>query len=129
MLIYDKSGRELRHRILLSFFVVEILSMTESVARLDLQMVISSTSKLVDFLFLSVRHIFGRILAKSINQGGGVAAVVFEMKRLKKSNIQISLFRFKTMEMQKGGGYKFVPGKMFSGIKCEFSRVLLDFRG
>ena len=32
MLIYDKSGRELRHRILLSFFVVEILTIQESVA-------------------------------------------------------------------------------------------------
>ena len=31
------------------------------------------------------------------------------------------------MEMQKG--YKFVPGKMFSGIKSEFSRVLLDSGG
>ena len=41
MLIYDKSGRELRHRILLTFFVVEILTTQGSVARLDLQMVIS----------------------------------------------------------------------------------------
>ena len=41
MLIYDKSGRELCHRILLSFFVVKILTIKESVARLDLQMVIS----------------------------------------------------------------------------------------
>ena len=40
MLIYDKSGRELRHRILLCFFVVETLTIQESVARLDLQMVI-----------------------------------------------------------------------------------------
>ena len=31
------------------------------------------------------------------------------------------------MEMNRG--YKFVPGKMFSGIKSDFSRVLLDFRG
>ena len=35
-LIYDKSGRELRHRILLSFFVVEILAKQESVAKLKL---------------------------------------------------------------------------------------------
>ena len=41
MLIYDKSGTELRHRILLSIFVVKILTIKESVARLDLQMVIS----------------------------------------------------------------------------------------
>ena len=37
------------------------------------------------------------------------------------------MFRFKTIEMQRGGGggegYKFVPGKMFSGIKSDFSRV------
>ena len=41
MLICDKSGRELRHRILLSFFVVEILTTQESIAKLILQMVIS----------------------------------------------------------------------------------------
>ena len=41
MLIYDKSGRELRHRILLSFFVVEILPTQESIAKLNIQMVIS----------------------------------------------------------------------------------------
>ena len=40
MLIYDKKGRELLHRILLSFFVVEILTTQESVAKLNLQMVI-----------------------------------------------------------------------------------------
>ena len=39
MLIYDKSGKELRHRILLSFFVVEILTTQESVAKLNLEMV------------------------------------------------------------------------------------------
>ena len=37
MLIYDKSGRGLCHRILLSFFVVEILTIQETIARLDLQ--------------------------------------------------------------------------------------------
>ena len=31
------------------------------------------------------------------------------------------------MEMR--SGYRFVPEKMFSGIKSDFSRVLLDFRG
>ena len=40
MLIYDKSVRKLRHRILLSFFVVEILTIQESVARLDLRLVL-----------------------------------------------------------------------------------------
>ena len=39
MLIYDKSGRDLGHRILLSVFVVEILTMQESIARLDLRVV------------------------------------------------------------------------------------------
>ena len=47
-----------------------------------------------------------------------MAAVVFEMRRLEKLNIQIFLFCFKTMEMQRG--YKFVSGKMFSGIKVIF---------
>ena len=56
-----------------------------------------------------------------------VAAVVFEMRRLEKLNIRIFLFHFKTMEMQRG--YKFVPGKMFSGIKSDFSRVLLYSKG
>ena len=41
MLIYDKSGRELRQRILLSFFVVEILTIQESIVELNFQMVIS----------------------------------------------------------------------------------------
>ena len=49
------------------------------------------------------------------------------MRRLEKLNIRIFLFRFKTMKMQRG--YKFVPGKMVSGIKSDFSRVLLDSRG
>ena len=69
---------------------------------------------------------FGRILAKSMHQGGG-AAVVFEMRRLKMSlNIRTFLFRFKTMEMQRG--YKFVTGKTFSGMKGDFSQVFLDSR-
>ena len=39
------------------------------------------------------------------------------------------LFCFKTMEMQ-GGGYNFVPEKMFSGIKSDFfSLVLLNSGG
>ena len=39
---------------------------------------LSSTSKLGNFLFSSIRHILAEILAKSIHQGGGgVAAVVF----------------------------------------------------
>ena len=57
----------------------------------------------------------------------GVAAGVFEMRRLEELNIRTFSFRFKTMKMQKR--YKFVPGKMFSGIKIDFSRVLLDSRG
>ena len=42
------------------------------------------------------------------------------MRRSEKLNIRIFLFHFKTMEMQRG--YKFMPGKMFSGIKSDFSR-------
>ena len=55
-----------------------------------------------------------------------VAEVVFEMRRLEKLSIRSFLFRFKTMEMQRG--YKFIPGKMFSGIKSDFCRVLLESR-
>ena len=42
---YDKGGRELCHRILLSFFVVKILTIQESIARLDFQMVKSKSRK------------------------------------------------------------------------------------
>ena len=52
-------------------------------------------------------------------------AVVVEMRRLRELNIRNFLFCFKTKEMQRG--YKLVPEKMFSGIKSDFSRVLLDF--
>ena len=61
---------------------------------------------------------------KSIHQR--VAAVVFELKRLEKLSIRSSLFRVKTMEMQRG--YKSIPGKMFSGIKSDFCQVLLESR-
>ena len=50
--------------------------------------------------------------------GGGVAAVGFEMRRLEKLSIRSFFFPFKTMEMQKE--YKFIPGKIFSGIKSDF---------
>ena len=49
------------------------------------------------------------------------------MSRLKKLNIRFFLFRFKTISTE--GWYKFVPGKMLSDIKSDFSRVLLDSRG
>ena len=78
---------------------------------------------LVPFCLIYQTH-FGRILAKLIQQG--VAAVVIELRRLEKSNLRNFLFCFKTMEMQR---YKLVPGKMFSGIKNDCSRVLLDSRG
>ena len=39
-----------------------------------------------------------------IDSPRGVAAVVFEMRRLEKFNIQFFLFPFKTMERQRGGG-------------------------
>ena len=48
------------------------------------------------------------------------------MRRLEKLSIRSFLFRFKTMEMQRG--YKFIPGKMFSGIKSDFRLVLLESR-
>ena len=49
------------------------------------------------------------------------------MKRLEKLNIQIFSFHLKTMEMQRR--YKFVPGKMFSDIKCNFFQALLNSEG
>ena len=61
MLIYDKSGRELHHRILLSFFVVEILTIKESIARLDLQMVISPQQrKIIKFCGVILFHFYHR---------------------------------------------------------------------
>ena len=61
----------------------------------------SSTSKLADFLFLSIGHILAEFSQnRSITRG--VAAIVSEMRRLEKLNIQSFLFRFKTMEMQRG---------------------------
>ena len=48
------------------------------------------------------------------------------MRHLEKLSIRSFLFRFKTIEMQRG--YKFIPGKMFSGIKNDFCRVLLESR-
>ena len=61
MLIYDKSGRELRHRILLFFFVVKILTIKESVARLDLQMVISPQQrKIIKLCGVILFHFYHR---------------------------------------------------------------------
>ena len=59
--------------------------------------------------------------------GGGVAAVVFKMRRLEKLNIQIFSFCFKTMEMHRG--VYICARKDVSGTKSDFSRVLLDSRG
>ena len=53
------------------------------------KMAVSSTSKSGDFCFYLL-DTFGRILGKSIHQG--VAAVVFEMRRLEKLNIRIFCF-------------------------------------
>ena len=61
---------------------------------------LSSTSKLGDFLVLSIRHILAEFKRNRFPRG--VAAVVFEMKRLEKLNIRSFLFRLKTMQMQKG---------------------------
>ena len=61
MLTYDTCGRELHHRILLSFFVVEVLTIQESVARLDLQMVISPQQrKMVKFCGVILFHFYHR---------------------------------------------------------------------
>ena len=61
MLIYDKSGRELRHRILLFFFVMEILTAQESATRLDLQMVISPQQrKIIKFCGIILVHFHHR---------------------------------------------------------------------
>ena len=56
------------------------------------------------------------------------------MRRLEKLSIRSFLFRFKTMEMQRLGAeggerYEFIPGKMFSLIKSDFCRVLLESKG
>ena len=56
MLIYDKSGKELRHRILLSFFVVKTTQ--ESIAKLNLQMVISPQQrKIIKFCGVILFHL------------------------------------------------------------------------
>ena len=61
-----------------------------------------------------------------IDSPGGVAAVVFEMRRQEKLNLRNFCFCLKTMEMQRG--YNFVPEKVFSDIKSDFCRVLLESR-
>ena len=59
MLTHDKSGRELRHRILLSFFVVEILTTQESVAKLNLQIVIyTQQRKIIKFCGIVLFHFY-----------------------------------------------------------------------
>ena len=60
----------------------------------------SSTSKLGDFLFLSVTHILAEFQQNQFTRE--VAAVVFEMRRLEKLNIQIFLFRFKPWKCRGG---------------------------
>ena len=46
---------------------------------------LSSTSKLGDCLFLSIRHILAEFYQNRFSRG--VAAVVFEMRRLEKLNL------------------------------------------
>ena len=72
----------------------------------DSKMAVSRTSKFGDFLFYLL-DTFWQNLAKSIHQG--VAAFVFEMRRLEKLNIRIFLFHFKPRKCRRR--YKFVPGK------------------
>ena len=70
---------------------------------------------MVPFVFIYQTH-FGRILVKSIHQGSCCICFLNETSR-KIENTKY-LFCFKNTEMQRG--YKFVPGKMFSGIKSDF---------
>ena len=56
----------------------------------------------------------------------GVAAVVFELRRLENRIYDFLLFCLKTMEIQRGGGYNFV---MFSGIKHDLFQLLLESGG
>ena len=58
---------------------------------------------------------FWQNFSKIDSPGEGAAAAVFEMKRLEKLNIRFFCFASKPWKCR--GGYKFVPGKMFSGIK------------
>ena len=63
LLIYDKSGRELHHRVLLSFFVVEIMTIhvQESIAKLNIQMVISPEQrKITNFCGIILFHFYHR---------------------------------------------------------------------
>ena len=64
-----------------------------------------------------------------IDSPGGLPTVVFEMRRLKKLNILVFVFCFKTMGMRGGGGYNFLPEKMFSGIKSDFFPSFARFQG
>ena len=51
--------------------------------------------------------------------------MVFEMRRLEKLSVRSFLFgASKPWKCRRG--YKFIPGKMFSGIKIDFCRVLLE---
>ena len=63
LLIYDKSGRELYHRILLSFFVVEIMTIhvQESIEKLNLHMVISPEQrKIIKFCGIILFYFYHR---------------------------------------------------------------------
>ena len=61
MLIYDKNERELRHRISLSFFVVEILTTQESEAKFNLHIVISPQQrKRIKFYGVILFHFYHR---------------------------------------------------------------------
>ena len=60
---------------------------------------LSSTSKLGDLYFLPIRHILAEFEENRFSRG--VAAVVFEMRRLEHLNIWFFLFCLKAMEMQR----------------------------
>ena len=87
---------------------------------------LSSTSKLGDFYFLSIRHILAEISAKSIYQGDCCSCFCNETsQKIEHVNFFVLLENHGNAE----GVYNFVPEKMFSGIKRDFFRVLLDSRG
>ena len=90
----------------------------------NFETVVSSTSKHGAFCFYLL-DIFWQNFSKIDSPGG--CYICFWNETSRKIENTKYLFCFKTMEMQRR--YNFVPGKMFSSIKSDFSWVLLDSRG
>ena len=61
-----------------------------------------------------------------INSPGGLLQLFLKWDVLKNWAYEISCFASKPWKCRRR--YKFIPGKMFSGIKNYFCRVLLEFR-